>query len=768
MRSRDPSSSRHGYPRPSSKPRATVRTGAGSGNFWHGRSFYLQIERCEGVSENALTVSLDEEKYVQHAKKLQDSILEFFDGLVAVEILGVPQLYAMEVRLMPEDAHPQHGRTLVGKDAELAGGKTIFSKLQSKKWPKIENIVQQITEFCRVPVRFELVGKELKPETGSSATGGWDPSRARSGGPAKEAEPLPRATLRCVHARGGQDFELHTDVAGKADVVFFPGKYNLSCEEQSNYDRLSPDVISVPARFAPLELTITASMKKQCTFFVIDHLNRPFPRFPLRLESRNLPGQPISVVTKANGRGKGRLGRGVYVASYACPSGPESTSPLKDDLPVAPFSQEFEVQDTDVPQFYRICVHRRRFTCEIMLRTRCDEPARGCPFKVTYERSNRALTTGTSSDIGVATFELPVGRYMVKLEPKEESPFVSTQFDLQITEDGKWSRMDFTVETKTVDVQVNLVTPDGEPAPGCAFNLSPMFGNNGSGYRAWEMSQTSDEKGVAVSALYLLEPYVFQVKASRRATEYMPQKFTFQTDRRIITIVVARSIFGVIPEDRVAIVMDTSGSMQAYIKDIKAAVNLAMVQQFVGSSKYFNILTFTEGYEAFQRELVHSSAGTIEDAMRFCESISAGGGSGMLNAIAKTLRFPDLEAMYIVTDGKGESGDEFQNRVRALYFAHPKRPKIHTISINCVPKHRKYNSLQALAAMTQGTFRPVCLEQDNSDATDFRAKYAGDLHAPEYNTAFELAPQVVVTTTDEETEGTGEDDMDRESFYDSA
>lgn len=85
------------------------------------------------------------------------------------------------------------------------------------------------------------------------------------------------------------------------------------------------------------------------------------------------------------------------------------------------------------------------------------------------------------------------------------------------------------------------------------------------------------------------------------------QEFCFLTDRQSLTIVVARSVLGVIAEDRplvsdllppqehVVFVLDASGSMQvgvgierrwrqAYLEDVKSAVNLALVQQF-GSSE---------------------------------------------------------------------------------------------------------------------------------------------------------------------------------------
>merc|ERR1712226_1363884 len=55
--------------------------------------------------------------------------------------------------------------------------------------------------------------------------------------------------------------------------------------------------------------------------------------------------------------------------------------------------------------------------------------------------------------------------------------------------------------------------------------------------------------------------------------------------------------------------------------------------------------------------------------------------------------------------------DQFLNQVRSMYFTHPKRPKLNTIGINCVPRRLTWQGLQAVALLTEGKFRPVCLEQ---------------------------------------------------------
>jgi len=213
----------------------------------------------------------------------------------------------------------------------------------------------------------------------------------------------------------------------------------------------------------------------------------------------------------------------------------------------------------------------------------------------------------------------------------------------------------------------------------------------------------------------LLEPYIFKVKPTRQAAEYMPQQFVFQTDRRKLTAVVARTIFGPIPEERVVLAVDVSGSMQGYISDVKAALNLALVQQFSGSSKQFNIITFTDMQEQFRPDFVDCEPEALEDAMQFVETIEAGGSSGLVPSLSRIFRLGSFDAVYVVTDGKFGVGDEFLAHLRSLYFGPPSRPKVHTIGINLAPARITWRGLEAAASLTKGSFRPVSLEPEVLD-----------------------------------------------------
>jgi len=426
-------------------------------------------------------------------------------------------------------------------------------------------------------------------------------------------------------------------------------------------------------------------------------------------------------------------------------------------------SQELEVHDSDVPQLFRIQVRRIRFTCEIMLRTQFEEPAPRCPFRV-KDIQGATICTNASTEIGVAICDLPVGTFLMKLEPSDESPFVYDSIEVHVREDGTFEPLEWRVPTKVTDVKIHLVTPDGEPAAHCAFYLEPQFPEAGVMGRAREMKCHSDDAGVAVATMGLLEPYVFRVKAIGKDAEYMPQQFVFQTDRRHITAVVARSIFGPVLEEWVVLVIDTSGSMQVYLDDIKAALNGVIVEQFHKSEKLFNIISFTGINTAFRGELVDCSQQNLEDALRFCSTMEAGGGSDLLGAIEHSFRFQDVQAVYLVTDGKCEINDSLLNRLRALYFAHPGRPKVHAIGINCVPRRLTWQGLQALSLLTQGSFRSVCLEQA---VVDLAAQHAMGLATNRSSQLLDIGTAGIAAvagkmTSDEDT-GAGEDGFAEDS-----
>ncbi|CAK0820132.1 unnamed protein product, partial [Prorocentrum cordatum] len=707
--------------------------GAGGGRLWHGRGFFVQIERCAGIAGKVTSVRVDEDDYAARSERLREAVEALFEGKLEVDVVDVPTPYAMEVRVMPEGLR---GRHLVGRDAECVGAHTVFSKLQCRKWPNTEHVLQELRDFCRVTVKIALIGKELKPAvTPQQRAASHEVHRRTPEGRAAEpaardaadaprrasAEdkpvPLPCIVFHCTHS-GGQSFELHSDSAGACEALFYPGRYALRCDEQSRYERMSPSAIDVPVIFKTQRFTVTAVLKKKCTFFVVDHFGRPWGRFPLRLEQREGAGAgPLTLWTRVNGRGRVRLSRGTYAVSYD--GGPEGSCLAPADWPVEAFEQVFEVKETEAPQFFRVSVRRLRFTCEVVLRTRFEDPVPHCPFKVTPPNSRQLVMAGSTNSIGVATCDLPAGSFVLRLAPSDQSAFVLSRVEVEVRDDGSFSPLQATIATKTVEVDFRLVTPDGRPAPDCDFALTARFPEDGGDGLS---RLRTDDRGAVRARMQLLAPHEFVVARAATPTEYMPQSFTFQTDRREVACVVARSIFGGIAENNVLFLLDTSGSMQVYIEDVQAALNLVLIQQFRKSSKRFSVLSCTGRQVELFPELRDSSAQNLEDAMYFIERLTTGGQSNILDALRRAFGFEDLEGVYVVTDGKCEIGDALLHLVRSLHRKHRAKPRVNVVAINCVPDRLRWRALSAICAATRGEFRPVCLEQDVIDPVGMKVR----------------------------------------------
>lgn len=194
----------------------------------------------------------------------------------------------------------------------------------------------------------------------------------------------------------------------------------------------------------------------------------------------------------------------------------------------------------------------------------------------------------------------------------------------------------------------------------------------------------------------------------------MPQRFNFQSDRTSVTAVVARSVFGNIPEDRVALVLDASGGMESYLGEVRSSLSSVLRKQFQNSEKLFNLIAYTNQPVPWRADLCAASVPeNISEALNFVsQQLCVGTGTDLFRALELAFKSQSVDAVYVVSDGKIHSDDRFILRVKQLYYAHPNRPKVNTIALNCVPRRKGWRYMQAVSLLTHGTFRSVSLEQE--------------------------------------------------------
>merc|ERR1711964_772110 len=113
-------------------------------------------------------------------------------------------------------------------------------------------------------------------------------------------------------------------------------------DEESAYDAVIPEEIEVQPEFNLQEVTLVATIKKRCTFYVVDQHDTPAPGFPLRVHNRSEPElKSIFLKTRNDGRCRALLKKGDFVAVH----GKEEN----EDSSYADMEQAFKVEQTDVP-----------------------------------------------------------------------------------------------------------------------------------------------------------------------------------------------------------------------------------------------------------------------------------------------------------------------------------------------------------------------------------------------------------------------------------
>lgn len=670
--------------------------------------FSVLIERCSACDTHGVSVRHDEGKYTRYAEGIAKVIEKHFNGQVPVEVREVghvqAKLGALEVWVVPEpDA-----------SASRPPWELIFSKLATKKWPASADIVQKLVATLQVPVAVHLAGFVLASPRPRGEEG-------RDVSPQREGEELAMAKtalahveVLCEHLGSGSTWTLCTDAKGRAEGGFIPGSYTLRFAEESGYDELTPSSFEVAASFAKVELHVVTTMKKKLTFYVLDQLGRAVSGLYFKVISED--GHVMSFTTRAGGKVRGTMKRGTYRAYHGLTEALRLEGELRPSSapfhssPVQGFDQPFEVAKTEIPQFFRLNVVRTKFEVELLLTTRFDDPATNTDVRF-LNTSDDSVVACRTSDIGLLRADLPPGTHVLSFEPTDESPFGPTDFVVTVKPDGSFDPQRGTVPTKTREVSIYLITPDGEPAPGCAFTITAPHSLT----NATKQLLRTDEAGVATLELTLLEPTLFDIAAKKEPQEYMPQHFEFQTDRATVTAVVARTVFGVVIEGRVVFLLDVSGSMQPYLEEMKRDITEVLLQQLMPTQRCFNLVAYSEKVVSWREDLEPATPESVDSALRFLTPLAAGGGTDVVAGVEAALHGSSVEAVFLISDGKNDITDQVLQRLSLLYYSHETRPGIHTLAINCIPHRRGWKSLKAVSLATRGVFRPVCMVQESAD-----------------------------------------------------
>ncbi|KAM5227714.1 von Willebrand factor A domain-containing protein 3A [Ctenodactylus gundi] len=164
----------------------------------------------------------------------------------------------------------------------------------------------------------------------------------------------------------------------------------------------------------------------------------------------------------------------------------------------------------------------------------------------------------------------------------------------------------------------------------------------------------------------------------------------------------SRRLFGTVLENKVCILLDTSGSMGPYLQQVKTELILLIWEQLRKHCDRFNLLSFAEGLQPWQDTLVETTDAACHEAMQWVTHLQAQGSTSILQALLATFSFPDVQGLYLLTDGKPDTSCSLVlEEVRGLQ--EERDVKVHTVSLSRADR-TAIEFLRSLASLTGGRY----------------------------------------------------------------
>ncbi|XP_044160275.1 von Willebrand factor A domain-containing protein 3A [Bufo gargarizans] len=162
----------------------------------------------------------------------------------------------------------------------------------------------------------------------------------------------------------------------------------------------------------------------------------------------------------------------------------------------------------------------------------------------------------------------------------------------------------------------------------------------------------------------------------------------------------SRRQFGSILENKVCILIDASSSMAPFLAELQKGLISLLWEQLKPRNIWFNMISFAENIEAWQECLVEASDEACQDAVQWLSRLQPRGNTCILHALEKGFAYPDVQGVYLLTDGKP---DVTYNLLLAEHLLKSHNIKVHTVSFNT--SERSGNEfLKRLATLSGGRY----------------------------------------------------------------
>eukprot|EP00112_Aurelia_sp_Birch-Aquarium-sp1_P014285 Seg3076.2 transcript_id=Seg3076.2/GoldUCD/mRNA.D3Y31 product="von Willebrand factor A domain-containing protein 3A" protein_id=Seg3076.2/GoldUCD/D3Y31 len=164
----------------------------------------------------------------------------------------------------------------------------------------------------------------------------------------------------------------------------------------------------------------------------------------------------------------------------------------------------------------------------------------------------------------------------------------------------------------------------------------------------------------------------------------------------------SRKVFGSIIEQNVILLVDVSGSMVTSIDELKTEMNSIIWEQIHKNCIKFTIMKYSTEPILWNDTLMEPNEMNCKEVLSWISEFEAYGGTCTIDAIRLAFDIENLDAIYLLSDGKPDTSTTSVLREVATLCA-SKKLKIHTISFNCEDSIAN-RFLQLLASQTGGRY----------------------------------------------------------------
>ncbi|HMQ20956.1 MAG TPA: HEAT repeat domain-containing protein, partial [Planctomycetota bacterium] len=210
----------------------------------------------------------------------------------------------------------------------------------------------------------------------------------------------------------------------------------------------------------------------------------------------------------------------------------------------------------------------------------------------------------------------------------------------------------------------------------------------------WSLSGQPFEKSLAAwRAWWEKEGKTFEVPTASELDKLRRER----EERRLKETTVVAKFFGVgITSQRVIFILDVSGSMVEPVlgryEGKREATRLEVAKRELLESiaaldpnALFNILVFSSGVERWAKEDIGGlTKKTREQAKVWIERLGAGGGTNLYDAVQEAFKDPDVDTIYILSDGEPTAGavtDPARIRADVARWNEHRKIVIHTVAV---------------------------------------------------------------------------------------